>query len=207
MLDAFILQADSALRTLFVNAPKPARESPAQSLNEPELTPQERELSASLMRINHTGEVCAQALYRGQAHSANQKKVAETMQQAADEEADHLAWCEQRINELGSHTSYLNPIFYSLSYALGYTTGKISDEISLGFIGATEDQVCLHLENHSERLPKADAKSQAIVKQMIIDEKRHGEHAMQAGGKVFPKPVKQVMSLFSKVMTETTSKI
>ncbi len=206
-MDSLVSLADGALRTLFLNAPSPARNSPAQAITEQELSKSERTLSASLMRINHTGEICAQALYKAQALSTGSKQVALEMQHAAEEEADHLAWCEQRLQQLDSHTSYLNPIFYSLSFAIGYVTGKISDEVSLGFIAATEDQVCKHLENHAERLPEQDSKSHAIVQQMIIDERQHGENAIKAGGKAFNKPIKQAMTLFSKVMTETTARI
>ncbi|MED5612161.1 2-polyprenyl-3-methyl-6-methoxy-1,4-benzoquinone monooxygenase, partial [Pseudomonas sp. JH-2] len=162
---------------------------------------------AGLMRINHTGEVCAQALYQGQALTAKLPQVRKAMEEAADEEVDHLAWCEQRIRELGSRPSLLNPLFYGLSFGVGAAAGLISDRISLGFVAATEDQVCKHLDEHLEQLPAEDQKSRAILEQMRVDEEHHANSAIDAGGVRFPAPVKFGMSLLSKVMTKTTYRI
>ena len=180
---------------------------PRHSNNDEPLTEEERKLSASLMRVNHTGEVCAQALYRGQAMTAKLPNVREEMEHAAEEEADHLAWCETRLSELDSNTSVLNPIFYTLSFGLGAAAGLAGDKISLGFVAATEDQVCEHLRDHQNRLPSNDAQSRAIIDQMLIDEEKHGHAALAAGGMEFPTPVKKSMTLLSKVMTGLTAKI
>jgi len=205
--DRLLMQADSALRTLLPFSGQPARPSPAVLKNEAELSESETRHVAGLMRINHTGEVCAQALYQGQALTARLPQVRRAMEQAADEEIDHLAWCEQRIRQLGSHTSVLNPLFYGLSFGIGATAGLISDRISLGFVTATEDQVCKHLDEHLGQLPASDDKSRAILKQMREDEQQHSTAAIEAGGLRFPAPVKFGMSLVSKVMTKATYRI
>ncbi len=205
--DRLLMQADSALRTLLPFSGQPARPSPAVLKNEAELSESETRHVAGLMRINHTGEVCAQALYQGQALTARLPQVCRAMEQAADEEIDHLAWCEQRIRQLGSHTSVLNPLFYGLSFGIGATAGLISDRISLGFVAATEDQVCKHLDEHLGQLPASDDKSRAILEQMREDEQQHSTAAIEAGGLRFPAPVKFGMSLVSKVMTKATYRI
>ena len=205
--DRLLMQADSALRTLLPFSGQPARPSPAVLKNEAELSESETRHVAGLMRINHTGEVCAQALYQGQALTARLPQVRRAMEQAADEEIDHLAWCEQRIRQLGSHTSVLNPLFYGLSFGIGATAGLISDRISLGFVAATEDQVCKHLDEHLGQLPASDDKSRAILEQMRIDEQQHANSALAAGGVRFPAPVKFGMTLLSKVMTKSTYRI
>ena len=205
--DRLLMQADSALRTLLPFSGQPARPSPAVLKNEAELSESETRHVAGLMRINHTGEVCAQALYQGQALTARLPQVRRAMEQAADEEIDHLAWCEQRIHQLGSHTSVLNPLFYGLSFGIGATAGLISDRISLGFVAATEDQVCKHLDEHLGQLPASDDKSRAILEQMREDEQQHSTAAIEAGGLRFPAPVKFGMSLVSKVMTKATYRI
>jgi len=205
--DRLLMQADSALRTLLPFSGQPARPSPAVLKNEAELSESETRHVAGLMRINHTGEVCAQALYQGQALTARLPQVRRAMEQAADEEIDHLAWCEQRIRQLGSHTSVLNPLFYGLSFGIGATAGLISDRISLGFVAATEDQVCKHLDEHLGQLPASDDKSRAILEQMRGDEQQHSTAAIEAGGLRFPAPVKFGMSLVSKVMTKATYRI
>lgn len=205
--DRLLMQADSALRTLLPFSGQPARPSPAVLKNEAELSESETRHVAGLMRINHTGEVCAQALYQGQALTARLPQVRRAMEQAADEEIDHLAWCEQRIRQLGSHTSVLNPLFYGLSFGVGATAGLISDRISLGFVAATEDQVCKHLDEHLGQLPASDDKSRAILEQMREDEQQHSTAAIEAGGLRFPAPVKFGMSLVSKVMTKATYRI
>jgi len=201
------MQADAALRTLLPFSGQPSRPSPAVLKNDSELTESETRHVAGLMRINHTGEVCAQALYQGQALTARLPQVRHAMEQAADEEVDHLAWCEQRIRQLGSHTSVLNPLFYGLSFGIGASAGLISDRISLGFVAATEDQVCKHLDEHLGQLPAGDDKSRAILEQMREDEAQHSTAAIEAGGLRFPAPIKFGMSLMSKVMTKATYRI
>ncbi|AEA82608.1 2-nonaprenyl-3-methyl-6-methoxy-1%2C4-benzoquino l hydroxylase [Streptococcus pneumoniae] len=205
--DRLLMQADAALRTLLPFSGQPSRPSPALLKTETELSESETRHVAGLMRINHTGEVCAQALYQGQALTARLPQVRQAMEQAADEEIDHLAWCEQRIRQLGSHTSVLNPIFYGLSFGIGASAGLISDRISLGFVAATEDQVCKHLDDHLGQLPAGDEKSRAILEQMRDDEAQHSTAAIEAGGLRFPAPVKFGMSLVSKVMTKATYRI
>ena len=205
--DRLLMQADAALRTLLPFSGQPNRPSPALLKNETELDDSETRHVAGLMRINHTGEVCAQGLYQGQALTARLPNVRKAMEQAADEEIDHLAWCEQRVRELGSHTSLLNPLFYGLSFGIGATAGLISDKVSLGFVAATEDQVVKHLDEHLAQIPREDAKSRAILEQMRIDEQEHSSNALAAGGYRFPAPVKFAMSLMAKVMTTSTYRI
>lgn len=205
--DRLLMQADAALRTLLPFSGQPNRPIPAVLKNEAELSDSEARHVAGLMRINHTGEVCAQALYQGQALTARLPRVRQAMEHAAEEEIDHLAWCEQRIRQLGSHTSVLNPLFYGLSFGIGASAGLVSDRISLGFVAATEDQVCKHLDEHLERIPETDQKSRAILLQMREDEARHSTAALDAGGLRFPAPIKFGMSLMAKVMTKTTYRI
>lgn len=207
VFDRLLLQADAAMRTLIPKSSHASRPSPA--LVEPHSTvdAQHNKHIAGLMRINHTGEVCAQALYQGQALTAKLPHIREQMEHAAEEEVDHLVWCEQRIHELGSHTSVLNPLFYGLSFAIGATAGTISDKVSLGFVAATEDQVCKHLDDHLQQIPADDPKSRAILQQMRIDEEEHANVALDAGGYRFPAPVKFGMSLMAKVMTASTYRI
>ena len=203
-IDRFITEADKVLRTLNQQSPSAVNASPANTIEEPALTEAERKHAAGLMRINHTGEVCAQALYQGQALTAKLPEVREEMNQAAAEERDHLAWCDERLQELNSHTSKLNPLFYGLSFSMGALTGAISDKTSLGFVAATEELVCQHLEKHLQELPDTDSKSRAIVQQMLEDEARHQQMAIDAGGREFPSPVKLGMKVMSKVMTKST---
>ena len=203
LLDRLIGQFDQALHTVFGPAPISARDNPATGKNDPELTASERELSGRLMRINHVGEICAQALYQGQALTARLPEVRGKMEQAAQEENDHLAWTEQRIRELGSHVSYLNPLWYAGSFALGALAGAVGDKWSLGFVAETEKQVVNHLTGHLTQLPAADEKSRAILEQMRDDEGRHATVAIESGGAVLPEPVKQGMQCASKVMTRT----
>jgi len=207
LLDSLLIQVDHALRTVAVDKPPHDRLSPAKEASEQELTEKEKSHAAGLMRVNHTGEVCAQALYQGQALTAKLTSVRSEMEQAADEEIDHLAWCQERVNQLGSHTSLLNPLWYGLSFGIGATTGLISDKLSLGFVAATEDQVCQHLESHLNKLPPQDEKSRAIVEQMLEDEAKHADAALDAGGLKFPAPVKGLMTLVSKAMTKTSYRI
>lgn len=206
-VDRLLLQADAALRTLLPFSGQPSRPSPAIVQPEAELDAAQTQHIAGLMRINHTGEVCAQALYQGQALTAKLPQVRKAMEHAADEEIDHLAWCEQRIRQLGSQPSVLNPLFYGLSFGVGAAAGLISDKVSLGFVAATEDQVVKHLDEHLQQLPAKDQKSRAILEQMREDEEQHASSALQAGGLRFPAPVKFGMSLLAKVMTTTTYRL
>lgn len=202
VVDRLIVQADRALRTLAGASDLTAeRPSPASRLHETDLNEQEKRHAAGLMRVNHAGEVCAQALYQGQALTAKLPDVRAEMEKAAAEEVDHLVWCQQRIDELGSHTSYLNPLWYGLSFAIGAGAGLVSDRVSLGFVAATEDQVCRHLNSHLAKLPEQDVRSRAVVEQMLEDEARHADAALAAGGMDFPAPVKVMMTLVSKAMT------
>lgn len=209
LFDKFICGADRAIRTLTPGTQPQTRPRPEPDSNSQTdtLTDLERKHSAGLMRVNHSGEVCAQALYQGQALTAKLPEVRVEMEQAADEEVDHLAWCEQRLDQLGSHTSVLNPLWYGLSFSLGAGAGLISDKISLGFVAATEQQVCKHLEKHLQQLPGSDTPSRAIVQQMLDDEGKHADAALNAGGAEFPKPVKWVMSAVAKVMTTTSYRL
>lgn len=205
LIDNFIINADRALRTLAAGGDMTCeRPSPARPLDEAELNDSERKQAAALMRVNHTGEVCAQALYQGQALTAKLPQVRSEMEKAAEEEIDHLVWCQERIDSLGSHTSYLNPVWYGLSFAIGAGAGLVSDKVSLGFVAATEDQVCKHLQSHLEQLPVTDLRSRAVVGQMLEDEARHADMALNAGGYNFPTPVKGIMTLVSKAMTKTS---
>lgn len=206
-VDRLLLQADAALRTLVPNSSHASRPSPALVEPNSALDAEQTRHIAGLMRINHTGEVCAQALYQGQALTASLPHIREQMEHAAEEEVDHLVWCEQRIRELGSHTSLLNPLFYGLSFAIGASAGAISDKVSLGFVAATEDQVCKHLDDHLQQIPSSDRKSRAILEQMRIDEEEHATSALDAGGYRFPAPIKFGMSLMAKVMTSSTYRI
>ncbi len=202
-LDRVIGQVDTTLRTLF-GAPKTTeRPNPADEQIESELTPEQRELAGRLMRINHAGEVAAQGLYQGQAMTAKLPQVRQKMARAAQEESDHLQWCQQRARELGTHVSYLNPLWYGGSVAIGALAGAIGDRWSLGFVVETERQVVAHLQHHIEKLAPADAKSHAILAQMEVDEQRHADMAKRAGGAPLPLPVKQAMRLTAKVMTQT----
>jgi ubiquinone biosynthesis monooxygenase Coq7 len=203
-IDQLFSQIDLGLRRAFGEAPQPNRASPASGVEDVELSEQQRQKSLGLMRVNHAGEVCAQALYQGQALTAKLPAVGEQMAEAAEEEIDHLAWCEQRIDSLGGKTSVLNPAWYAMSFAVGAGAGIISDKLSLGFVAATEDQVCQHLQWHLEDLPQEDQKSRAIVQQMLADEQVHAESALEAGGYNFPKPVKKLMTMISSVMTKSS---
>lgn len=202
--DRMIGHADLALKTVVPNSVHADRVSPAESEQEAELDDEQRAHIAGLMRINHTGEVCAQALYQGQSVTAKLPEVREAMEHAALEEVDHLAWCENRVHELGSHTSYFNPLWYGLSFAIGAVAGIVGDKWSLGFVAETEKQVCKHLDEHMEQLPAKDRRSMEILKQMHEDEEKHGTVALEAGGAELPPPVKTLMTLMSKVMTKTT---
>lgn len=206
-LDQLIVQFDQALRTLVPGSSTARRPSPANTLPEAELETPQRQHAAALMRINHTGEVCAQALYQGQALTARLPDIRDAMEHAAQEEIDHLAWCEQRLQALDSRTSFLNPAWYAMSFGLGAAAGLAGDKWSLGFVAETEQQVCEHLRDHLEQMPAEDARSRAVLGQMLIDEKIHGETARQAGGAELPMPVKLGMTLMSVVMKKLAYRI
>jgi len=198
--DAVILQVDKALRTVFASA-QTRREYPDVGLPEAEMSDAEKRHAAGLMRINHSGEVCAQALYQGQALTARNPEAARALLEASDEETEHLAWCERRLDELGSHKSFLNPLWYAGSFALGALAGALGDKWNLGFLAETERQVEGHLDGHLSELPAQDAKSRAIVEQMKTDEIKHADTAIAHGGAELPEAVKQAMRLTSKVLT------
>jgi ubiquinone biosynthesis monooxygenase Coq7 len=207
LLDGFINEFDTALRSVFGGA-NARRSNPGAELHlGPTLNALEREHSAGLMRVNHVGEVCAQALYQSQKLVARNPEIQAMLRHSAQEEMDHLAWCETRLHELGSHTSYLNPIWYVGSFAIGLLAGLAGDKWSLGFVAETEKQVENHLESHLQKLPSEDYRSRAIVDQMRIDEIEHGQAAIEAGGVALPKPIKNAMQAMSKIMTETAYKI
>ncbi len=203
-LDRFITELDRALRTAFPAASHTAaRANPAAAQTQDDLTVQEGQLSGRLMRVNHAGEVAAQALYQGQAFTAHSDTVRSGMAQSAAEEIDHLAWCEQRLQELNAGVSKLDPIWYLGSFAIGALAGIVGDKFSLGFVAETERQVVEHLDRHLQRLPANDHKSRAILEQMQQDEARHGSIATHAGGGTMPAPVRTLMRFTSKLMTET----
>lgn len=199
-LDDLIIGFDRGLRTLFAPA-RSTRPVPGENMQDAELDVAQRSLAAALMRVNHTGEVCAQALYQGQALTARDSAAREALEEAAREETEHLAWTEQRITELGGHKSLLNPLFYAGSFAIGAAAGALGDRWNLGFLAETEHQVVRHLESHLGRLPVDDRKSRAIVEQMRDDEARHATTALRHGGAELPAPVKAAMQVSSKVMT------
>ncbi len=202
-IDHWLINLDRALRTVFGRPHVTGRPNPAEAHRELELSSAERRRSARLMRVNHAGEVCAQALYQGQALTARTGDVRRDLERAAAEENDHLAWCEQRIDELGGHASRLNPLWYLGSMSIGAFAGALGDRLSLGFLAETERQVCRHLEDHLDRLPGKDVKSRAILEQMHADEGRHATTALRAGGAELPRAVKRAMRGASRVMTRT----
>jgi ubiquinone biosynthesis monooxygenase Coq7 len=202
-LDTLLIAADEALRALS-GAAVAARSNPAQSVPALPVTPGERKLSGRLMRVNHTGEICAQALYSGQSLVARDPGIRAALRTAAAQERDHLAWCRERIEDLGSRTSVLDPLWYAGSFAWGVASGLAGDRWSLGFLAETEDQVERHLQGHLDRLPPEDAASRAIVRQMRDDEAHHAAMGRELGGKELPAPVKAAMHAASRVMVETT---
>lgn len=203
-IDRFLVRADAILRQVTAGQHSPQRTSPASSHEEPALRDDERRHAAGLMRVNHTGEVCAQALYQGQALLAREAQTRNNLLDAAQEEIDHLAWCEERLSELDAKPSVLNPLFYGMSFAIGVATAAAGDRISLGFVHATEERVASHLREHLQKLPAEDRKSQLILQQMLADEQRHGEHALAQGGEEFSARAKDWMTRVSKLMTDTT---
>jgi 3-demethoxyubiquinol 3-hydroxylase len=204
--DRWLVSADNALRTLS-GAVHASRPNPARPLPAPELDDAQRRLAGALMRVNHVGEVCAQALYQAQALTARSEALRTQMQQAAREEIDHLAWTQERLAELGDRPSLLNPLWYAGAFGIGLLAGRLGDRTSLGFVIETERQVEQHLASHLERLPEADTRSRAIVGAMKDDEARHADHAAQAGGVPLPAPVAWLMRGAARVMTTLAHRV
>ena len=206
--DRLLSSLDQALRTLSgaVHAARP-RPQPVQSAETPPLEPDERRLAGALMRVNHVGEVCAQALYQAQALTARDPALRERMMQAAREEIDHLAWTQARLDELGDRPSLLNPVWYAGAFGIGVVAGRFGDAVSLGFVVETERQVEQHLAGHLDRLPPGDRASRAIVDQMKADEAHHAEQAEAAGAVPLPAPVRWLMRAAAKVMTTTAHRV
>ena len=207
MMNDLILAADSALRTLWAE-PRASRPNPAALVSELQLSDAERRQAGALMRINHVGEVCAQALYTGQALACKSPALRAQLAEASREETDHLAWTQQRLNDLNDRPSLLNPLWYAGAFAIGFAAGKIGgDQVSLGFVVETERQVEAHLQSHMDFLPAADTASRAIVSQMKADEMAHAQMAMKAGAVELPAPVKSVMKMAAKVMTTVAHRV
>ena len=207
LLDRALLQLDLGLRTVFGHPRSTGRPVPGEELPDSMLDERQRHHVEGLMRVDHTGEVCAQALYQGQALTARDRQVAERLMQAAAEENDHLIWCERRLEELGGRKSLLNPFWYLASLGIGAAAGLAGDRLSLGFLAETERQVVRHLEDHLASLPPQDRRSRAVLEQMKVDEGEHAATAVRMGAKGLPPPLKLMMKLQSKVMTTTAYRI
>lgn len=207
LIDHVLIELEHSLRTCHVKPSSGPRPYPAQKLQNPELSEQDSAHSASLMRVNNAGEVAAQGLYRGQALTAGNESIKNDMLEAANEENEHLNWCQTRLSELGSHTSLLDPFWYWGSFSLGLTAGLIGDKWSLGFVEETEKQVTRHLEKHLDELPEQDHRSRVIVDNMKQDEIKHAVYAHNAGAAKLPIPVRLAMNLVSKVMTFSAYRI
>lgn len=199
-IDDLIAEFDKGLRTLLAPA-RTARPLPGKNLDEADMSEEEKRQAAALMRVNHSGEICAQALYQGQALTARKPEIQQALKEAASEETEHLNWCESRINDLGGRKSLFNPAWYAGSLAIGALAGALGDKWNLGFLAETERQVVRHLEGHLQRLPASDEKSRAVVGQMKEDEARHAASALEQGGAELPVPVKVAMKLSARVMT------
>lgn len=204
--DRLLSRVDNALRTLS-GAVYAARPNPAGPMAAEDLAPEDRRLAGALMRVNHVGEVCAQALYQAQALTARTEVLRQQMDRASREEGDHLAWTQQRLVELGDRTSWLNPLWYAGAFGIGLVAGRLGDGVSLGFVVETERQVEQHLAGHLDRLPAADTRSRAIVAAMKDDEARHADEALDAGGRAMPAPVRFLMRSAARVMTATAHRI
>ena len=202
-IDKFIMGVDQALVTVFGSPKTTGRGYPASGRSDEQVSAPDKEHAARLMRINHVGEVCAQALYQSQAMTTRNTTIKAKMRQSSEEENDHLDWCAKRIDELGGHKSLLNPLWYAGSFALGTAAGIAGDRWNLGFVAETEKQVVRHLESHLEQLSEDDQRSRAIVEQMKTDEAEHATAALKAGGSDLPEPVRKGMQLMSKIMTRT----
>ena len=205
-IDGLIAQVDRALRTVS-NVVEASRASPAEALPEAEHSDPDRRHAAALMRVNHVGEVCAQALYQGQALTARDRHAREALERAAREEEDHLAWSEQRVRELGGRTSLLNPLWYAGAFAIGAVAGALGDRWNLGFLAETERQVEAHLSGHLDRLPAEDARTRTLVEAMRADEARHRDTALRLGAAELPPPVRRAMRFASGIMTRIAYRV
>lgn len=205
-MDKLLIAADNALRTLFAR-PRAAQPSPARGLPEGDLSPTQRREAGALMRVNHVGEVCAQALYMGQAAVTRDPALRARLLEAAREETDHLAWTAERLDALGSRPSLLNPLWFAGAFAIGWTAAQVSDAASLGFVVETENQVARHLQGHLDRMPAQDAPSLAVIARMQADEQRHADDARAAGATDLPTPARVLMAAAARVMTATAHHI
>ncbi|MDH3380357.1 MAG: 2-polyprenyl-3-methyl-6-methoxy-1,4-benzoquinone monooxygenase [Gammaproteobacteria bacterium] len=204
LCDRLILGADQALRTIFADPADSGRPDPSASTATDTINDSERRKAARLMRVNHSGEVCAQALYQGQATTSRNPELRRQLQRASDEENDHLRWCAGRLQQLQANKSLLNPFWYASSFILGATAGALGDRWNLGFLAETENQVVAHLDDHLTRLPESDYASRAILEQMKQDEAGHATEAVQRGAATLPAPVRGLMRIGSRLMTQTT---
>ena len=203
-IDLLINEVDKGLKYSTQNYQTDRRPYPAEKVEQGSLNEFEKNHSAGLMRVNHSGEVCAQALYRGQAITAKLIDTKDKMEQAASEELDHLSWCNKRLEELDSKPSLLNPIWYCMSFSIGAIAGLIGDKWSLGFVHETEEQVVKHLDGHLDKLSDKDLKTRSVIEQMRIDEERHSQDALEAGAEILPNEIKELMSKVAKVMTDSS---
>ena len=206
-LDRLIVDLDRGLKSLHGERPAEGRDNPAAGVPEADLSAAERRHAAALMRVDHAGEVAAQALYHGQAVSAHTPRTRNAMEHAAREEGDHLRWCRERLDELGDRASRLDPLWYAGSFIIGAAAGLAGDRWSLGFVVETERQVVRHLEGHLSSLPPADARSRAILEQMRVDEGVHATTALESGAAELPSPLKRLMTLAARVMTTTAYRV
>ena len=206
-VDRLLVGVDSFLKTVTTVPAHGTRASPARDVDDKPMSASEKSHAAGLMRVNHAGEVAAQGLYQGHAVAARTREIEAQMQQAADEEFDHLAWCEQRLDELGERPSRLSPVWYAGAFAMGAVSGVIGDKWSLGFIAETERQVCDHLDSHLDRLPADDARSRAIVATMRDEEAEHGRNAVAAGAAELPRALKMLMQATARIMTTTAYRL
>ena len=204
LIDLLINEVDKGLKYSTQNYQTESRPYPADKIEQDSLNEFEKNHSAGLMRVNHSGEVCAQALYRGQALTAKLGDTRTKMEQAASEELDHLSWCNKRLEDLNNKPSLLNPIWYGMSFSIGAIAGLIGDNWSLGFVHETEEQVVKHLDGHLDKLSKKDLKTKAVIEQMRIDEEQHSHDALEAGAEILPDEIKNLMSKFAKVMTNSS---
>ena len=204
LIDLVINEVDKGLKYSTQNYQTESRPYPADKIEQDSLNESEKNHSAGLMRVNHSGEVCAQALYRGQALTAKLGDTRTKMEQAASEELDHLSWCNKRLEELNNQPSILNPIWYGMSFSIGAIAGLIGDNWSLGFVHETEEQVVKHLDGHLDKLSKKDLKTKAVIEKMRIDEEQHSHDALEAGAEILPDEIKDLMSKVAKLMTNSS---
>jgi len=203
-IDLLINEVDKGLKYSTQNYQTEGRPYPAEKVEQESLNEFEKNHSAGLMRVNHSGEVCAQALYRGQAITAKLLDTKDKMEQAASEELEHLSWCNKRLEELDSKPSLLNPIWYCMSFSIGAIAGLVGDKWSLGFVHETEEQVVKHLDSHLDKLSDKDLKTRSVIEQMRIDEEQHSQDALEAGAEILPNEIKELMSKVAKVMTDSS---